>query len=73
MKYAITDMEEERQGSDWLYTVISDIIANHNKTIRNLYSSIQKHPMAHFLPCNNSEIRSTEISLNTSIVGQLQK
>ena len=64
------DVEEEGQGNDWLYVVMTDIVSNHNQTIENLYSSIQTHPLARLLPDEPPKIYPTEVNANTAIVSQ---
>ena len=53
--------------------VIADIIANHNQTIQNLYSSIQTHPLARLLPDEPPKVHPTEVSATTAIVGHFQE
>lgn len=65
-------MEENTEGSDWLHSVISHIIATHNGTIENFSFSAENLPMIQFLRSNPSEIQSTEISFNTAVVGNLK-
>ncbi len=69
------DTEEEIDDNehDWLFKVISDIVAAHNSAITNLYQIIHSQELHHLkclLPEEPSSIQLTEVTERICVVGE---
>ena len=67
------DAEEEEQGNDWLFTVISDIVSAHNATIDSVYSVMEAQNLemqAYLLPDEPNWIYPNEVDKTTCIIGE---
>ena len=64
----LLDSEEENQGNDCLYTLIGDIIANHNLVVGNRYISVHQ-----LLPEYPSSVIPLEVTSNHAIIGSFSK
>ena len=72
----MSDVEEEEQGNDWLFTVIADIVGTHNQAIENLYNIVHSQKQLHLmrlLPEQPATILPTEVSGKTCIVGSFTR
>ena len=71
---SLSDVADEEEGNDWLYTVAASIIDAHNSFVQGVYSSIQTHqqaPLAHLLPDEVANIHSSEVNHSNCIVGKV--
>lgn len=68
----LSDVADEEEGNDWLYTVAAGIIAAHNSFIEGVYSAVQAQsqaPLARLLPDESSTVYPSEVNNSNSIVG----
>lgn len=71
----VVDVEEERQGNDWLFLAIADITRNHNHIIESLYSMIQanKSPLTRLLSEQPTKISLVEVTSSCALVSNTLK
>ena len=62
-----TDVEEEEQGNDWLFTVIADIITAHNDMVE-LPRQVASQPFKRLLPQQQSTAYPGEIATANCII-----
>ena len=75
-KYFPTDVEEEEQGNDWLFTVIDDIVSAHNLVIESLYSfvAVKKLDMlARLFPDEPAKMYPSEMDDTNCLVGEFSR
>lgn len=67
------DAEEEgRQGNDWLYIVLADVVTTHNYIIKNAYAVMRNRESSkRLLPKEPSKIFLTVVSIDNTIAGGL--
>ena len=65
--YVRTDVEEEEQGNDWLFTVIADIITAHNDMVE-LPRQVASQPFKRLLPQQQSTAYPGEIATANCII-----
>ena len=65
--HVCTDVEEEEQGNDWLFTVIADIITAHNDMVE-LPRQVASQPFKRLLPQQQSTAYPTEIATANCII-----
>lgn len=73
---ACTDVEEEEQGNDWLFTVIDDIVSTHNLIIETVYSFVstnQFNALGRLLPDEPAKMYPSEIDENNCLVGEFSR
>ena len=73
---ACTDVEEEEQGNDWLFTVIDDIVSTHNLIIETVYSFVstkQNNALGRLLPDEPAKMYPSEIDENNCLVGEFSR
>lgn len=71
-----SDVEEEEQGNDWLFTVIADIVETHNLAIENLYNIVHSQKQLHLtrlLPEQPPKVLPTEVTEKNCIVGSFTR
>ena len=68
-----SDVADEEEGNDCLYTMAAGIIASHNAVIEGLYSSVQaqqQSSLARFLPDEPAKVYPSEVNESHFIVGK---
>ena len=71
-----SDVEEEEQGNDWLFTVIEDIVSTHNMVIRTLDSTVKRRKLctlANVLPEKAPTAYLSEMDETNCLIGKLTK
>eukprot|EP00731_Ephydatia_muelleri_P021730 Em0014g321a len=65
-------LSEEKEGNDWLYIVIADIVNTHNNFIQGVYTMAKSQCLSvyHLLPSDPPKIPLTEFTLSHCIVGR---
>lgn len=66
----VDEVKNNRSSNDWFYSVIVDIIDNHNQTIENLYSMVQSSnaSLARLIPERPPRILPTEVNSQSAFV-----
>ena len=62
-----TDVEEEEEGNDWLYTVIADIVVAHNDMVE-LPKQVASQPFLRLLPNQQATAYPQEITTASCII-----
>ena len=71
-----SDVADEEEGNDWLYTVMADIIAAHNAFIEEVYRSVQTQQqasLARLLPDELAKVYPSEVNNSSCIVGKFRR
>ena len=74
--YLHTDVEEEEQGNDWLFTMINNIVSIHNLIIEKVYSYISRNKLntlSRLLPDEPTKMYPSEIDENNCLVGEFSR
>lgn len=68
----VTDVEEEEEGNDWLFTVIADIITSHNAMVE-LPKQVASQSFQRLLPNQQAKAYPREIATTSCIIPQFRK
>ena len=70
--FPTSDVEEEEEGNDWLFTVIADIITAHNDMVE-LPRQVASQPFLRLLPNQQAKAYPREITTANCIIPQFKK
>ena len=68
----VSDVEEEEEGNDWLFTVIADIITAHNDMVE-LPKQVASQPFSRLLPDEQAKAYPQEITTANCIIPQFKR